>query len=175
MLSNSGESLQNLFKTGACLDLMIGAAGADPARERPVAGDQRLLVTRVKGKTLAVLYRQVAPNATGRPAEYTSPIKTVKFDSVQDISTQVDLAESDAKDAKGNVTAGTYEFSLPLELLGLSPAKGQSLRGDVGLLRGNGFETLHRAYWSNKASGLVSDLPSEAELTPRLWGVWKFE
>jgi hypothetical protein len=175
MLSNSGESLQNLFKTGACLDLMIGTVGADPARERPVAGDQRLLVTRVKGKTVAVLYRQVAPNAGGRAAEYTSPIKTVKFDSVSDISVQVTLAEGETKDAKGNVTAGVYELSLPLEVLGLSPGKGQTLRGDIGLLRGNGFETLQRSYWSNKASGLVSDLPSEAELTPRLWGIWRFE
>jgi hypothetical protein len=175
MLNNSGESLQNLFKTGACMDLMIGAAGADAARERPVAGDQRLLVTRVKGKTVAVLYRQVAPNAAGRPAEFTSPIKTVKFDSVVDVSDQVELAEGDVKDNRGNVTAGICELSLPLKVLGISADKGQTIRGDVGLLRGNGFETLHRAYWSNKASGLVSDLPSEAELTPRLWGVWKFE
>jgi hypothetical protein len=70
---------------------------------------------------------------------------------------------------------GAYEFSVPLKTLGLKGADGEMLRGDVGVLRGNGFETLHRAYWSNKASGLVSDLPSEAELTPRLWGVWKLE
>ena len=38
--------------------------------------------------------------------------------------------------------------------------RGRSL-GDVGVLLGNGFETLQRTYWSNKASGLVSDLPSD--------------
>jgi hypothetical protein len=60
-------------------------------------------------------------------------------------------------------------------VLGLKPRHGQTLRGDLGVLRGNGYETLQRAYWSNKASGLVSDLPSEAELTPRLWGTWRME
>jgi hypothetical protein len=57
----------------------------------------------------------------------------------------------------------------------LKPQHGQQLRGDIGILRGNGYETIHRAYWSNKASGLVSDLPSEAELTPRLWGTLRIE
>ena len=61
------------------------------------------------------------------------------FDSVMDMSAQVELAEGDTKDAKVNVTAGVYELSLPLNLLGLTPDKGQTLRGDVGLLRGNGF------------------------------------
>ena len=61
---------------------------------------------------------------------------------------------------------------MPLSLLGLSAAPGQTLHGDVGLLRGNGFQTLQRVYWHNKATGLVSDVPSEAELTPQLWGTW---
>jgi hypothetical protein len=33
---------------------------------------------------------------------------------------------------------------------------------------------LHRVYWSNKATGLTSDVPSEAMLTPQLWGTWQF-
>ncbi|PTX97416.1 hypothetical protein DB346_20690 [Verrucomicrobia bacterium LW23] len=50
------------------------------------------------------------------------------------------------------------------------PEPGKTYKLDVGVLRGNGQETLQRAYWSNKASGLVSDIPSEAELIPALWG-----
>jgi hypothetical protein len=177
-LNNAGTSLQNLFKTGACLDLMIGANGdADPRRDRPVAGDERLLVTRVKGTTVAVLYRQVAlgGGGGGAGAEYTSPVKSVKFDAVVDVSGQVELAEGEGKDAAGKVTMGAYELSVPLEVLGLKAEVGKTIRGDIGVLRGNGFETLQRAYWSNKGSGLVSDLPSEAELTPRVWGEWRFE
>ena len=47
---------------------------------------------------------------------------------------------------------------------------GQSLKGDIGVLRGNGFQTLQRVYWSNKATGITADVPSEAQLTPQLWG-----
>jgi hypothetical protein len=42
------------------------------------------------------------------------------------------------------------------------------------VLRGDGQKTVQRVYWSNKATGLVSDIPSEAELTPQLWGTFKF-
>jgi hypothetical protein len=35
-------------------------------------------------------------------------------------------------------------------------------------------QVLSRLYWSNKATGIVSDIPSEAELQPSLWGVWEF-
>jgi len=49
------------------LDLMIGAdSGADARRTAPVAGDARLVVARVKEKTVAMLYRPVAPEAKGR-------------------------------------------------------------------------------------------------------------
>ena len=59
---------------------------------------------------------------------------------------------------------------MPLSVLGLKVQAGQRLRGDVGLLRGNGFQTMQRVYWSNKATAIVADVPSEAMLTPQLWG-----
>jgi hypothetical protein len=94
---------------------------------------------------------------------------------VEDVSSAVQLISGEDTDKAGKTTLAIYEFSIPLDVLGLTPAPGKSIRADVGVLRGNGFQTLQRAYWSNKATGLVSDLPSEAELTPRLWGMWKFE
>jgi len=156
LLNNSGESLQNLFKTGGALDLMLSA----------IPGGERLLVTRIKGKTAVVLYRSRVPGAGGDPVAFSSPLRTVRFDRVDDVSDQVTLA-GDGK--------GTYEYSVPLSLLGLHPADGQSIAGDVGLLRGNGFQTLQRVYWRNKATGLVSDIPGEAELTPQLWGKLVFK
>jgi hypothetical protein len=33
---------------------------------------------------------------------------------------------------------------------------------------------MQRVYWSNKATGIPADVPSEAELTPQLWGRWEF-
>jgi hypothetical protein len=71
-------------------------------------------------------------------------------------------------------TDGNFEISIPLATLGLKPHAGQKIKGDLGVLRGNGFQTVQRVYWSNKASGIVADVPSEAELTPRLWGRIEF-
>ena len=36
----------------------------------------------------------------------------------------------------------------------------------------NGQAT-QRIYWANKATAITADVPSEAELTPKLWGMWK--
>ena len=63
LLRNSGETATAPFRTGGALDLMIGAdPGADPKREKPAAGDVRLVVTRVKVRP--------GPSSTGpsRPA-----------------------------------------------------------------------------------------------------------
>jgi len=163
LLRNTGEALPMLFKTGGALDLVLGAdPAADPKREKPAAGDVRLIVTRSKDKTVAALYRAVVPG-TSNPLPFSSPWRTVTIDRVDDVSADVKLASE-----KG----GLYELSIPLATLGLKP--GREIRGDVGLLRGNGFQTLQRVYWQNKATGLTADVPGEAMLTPRLWGRWVF-
>jgi hypothetical protein len=164
LLRNSGEVANAPFKTGGALDLMLGTnPAADPDRRAPVEGDERLLVTQVNGKTLALLYRPVVPG-TQEPVPFSSPWRTVKIDRVDDISGQVTLAGEE----------GNYELSVPLEALGLKPAAGLAIKGDIGLLRGNGFATTQRVYWSNKATGITADVPSEAELTLQLWGRWEF-
>jgi hypothetical protein len=165
LLANSGAVTNAPFKTGGALDLMIGTdPKANPKRSKPVAGDIRLLVYQVKGQTKALLYRAVVPG-TRNPVPFSSPSQTITLDQVQDVSDQVQLFSAN----------GNYAFSIPLKTLGLSPAAGQSVKADIGILRGNnGIQTNQRAYWSNKATGITSDVPSEAELTPELWGTWVF-
>jgi len=158
LLSNKPESLPNLFKTGGALDLMLGN----------VEGGQRLLVALVAGKPVAVLYRRHDEQAGGEPTKFISSLginKTTTIDRVENVSTQLVFAQ------KG----GNYEFSIPLGLLRLQPKLNESIRGDIGILRGNGFQTMQRLYWNNKSTGLTSDLASEAELTPKLWGVFDFK
>lgn len=167
ILTNSGEMPIAPFKTGGTLELMMAAnPEADPKRKEPVAGDMRLTVTRVKGKTLAMLYRPVAPESRTPKVPFSSPWRTIRFDRVDDVSDQVQLAD----DGKGN-----YEISIPLDVIGLKPQPGMRIQGDIGILRGNGSVTIARTYWSNKATGIVSDVPSEAELMPAFWGVWEFQ
>ncbi len=172
-MENSGASLQNLFKTGGGLDLMLATnPSSDPQRKSPAPGDIRLLVSLVKGKPAAVLYRPVTTTGPRNAAAFESPLGTLRFDDVEDVSDDIQLAKGNA-DSKG-ASAGDFEFSIPLNILGLNPTPGTELRGDVGLLRGDGVRTIQRVYWSNKATGLVSDTPSEAELTPQLWGKFEF-
>jgi hypothetical protein len=176
LLDNSGELLRNLFKTGGALDLMIGAdPAADPKREHAVQGDQRLLVTRVKGKTVAMLYQPVVAGSKSEPVSFTSPLRTIRFDRVEDVSDRVKLASTVEQDEKARTESGIFEFSIPLATLGLRPQPAQSLRGDIGILRGSDFQTLQRVYWRNKATGITADIPSEAELTPQLWGTFEFK
>jgi hypothetical protein len=165
MLANSGEMVIAPFKTGGALDLMLGTnPKADEKRVNPVEGDLRLLVTIVKNKPLALLYRPVVPG-TKEPVPFASPWRTINIDRVDTVSDKLQLA-ADA--------AGNYEFSIPLDTLGLKVEPGMIVKGDIGLLRGNGFQTLQRVYWANKATGITADVPSEAMLTPQLWGKWQF-
>lgn len=169
LLVNSGAVANAPFKTGGALDLMMGAdSHANPTREAPVAGDIRLLVYRVNGQTKATLYRAVVPGAK-TPVPFSSPSRTITIDQVQDVSSLVDFQ------ALSGDSAGTYLISIPLDVLGLKPAPQERIKADIGLLRGSAVDTLQRVYWSNKATGITSDVPSEAELTPNLWGEWIFK
>ncbi|MBC8867989.1 MAG: hypothetical protein H8E44_01160, partial [Planctomycetes bacterium] len=162
LLRNSGEIPHALFNTGGGLDLMLATnPAADPKRRSPVAGDLRLLVTQVDGKPRALLYEPVSPGSTGEKFPFSSPWRTITFDRVEDVSDQIELA-TDGK--------GFYEFSISLKTLGLKATDGLRMKGDIGILRGNGTETTARSYWSNKATGITADVPSEAALTPHLWG-----
>jgi len=168
LLKNSGELQTAPFKTGGALDIMISNnPDVNDKRIKAAEGDMRLLVTIVKNKPYALLYTQVAAGTkqTDR-VPFSSPQRTVTFDKVEDISEKIEFAAS---------KSGNYEISVPLSLLKLSPKTGMAIKGDLGILRGDGEQTTARIYWSNKDAGIVSDVPSEAELTPALWGTWKFE
>ncbi len=167
LLRNSGAEPTALFKTGAALDLMLGVdPNADPGRVGPVAGDVRLLVTHVKGVPKALIYRAVVPGTPrDRKVTFSAPDHSVTFDRVDDVSDQVELLSDGA---------GLYEVSVPLATIGLKPLPDMKIKGDIGILRGNGAETTQRVYWSDKATAIVSDVPSEAALTPNLWGTIQF-
>ena len=75
---------------------------------------------------------------------------------------------------EGKTDTAFHELSIPLATLKLAPQPGMSLRGDLGILRGDGTRTMQRVYWSNKATAITADVPSEAELTPKLWGTLRF-
>ena len=154
LLSNSGETPSAFFKTGGCLDLML-----------QTDTDQRLLVTLVKGKPHAMLYRSKVAG-TKQPVAFSSPWRTIYIDSVEDVTAQVAFAT----DGTGN-----FEISVPLATLHWQPKANDIVTADLGVLRGANNQTTQRVYWSNKATAITADVPSEAELTPKLWGRWKVQ
>lgn len=82
LLQNSGENPQLLFKTGGALDLQLNT----------IEGGERLLVTQVKGQTVAMLYRPKVTGTTPPPVRFISPVRAVQMDRVDDVSSQVQLA-----------------------------------------------------------------------------------
>lgn len=171
LLANSAEIAIAPFKTGGTLELMI-RADPNASGDQPVAGDQRLVITRrdgdpKEGKPWAVHYRAVVPGTSDADrVAFTSPVQSIYIDRVDDVTKQIELAQDDQ---------GNFEAAVPLKLLGISPKPGLELRGDLGVLRGTPGRTSQRVYWSNKATAITADVPSEAMLQPALWGTFVFE
>lgn len=166
--SNSATEIPALFKSGDALDVTLGLdPKANPLRPGPVPGDLRILIARVKGKPVVVVYRY---NVPGTPDEkrqwFRSPIAETDVDIVTVIN------EPDAV-FKTEENTWTVEVAIPWQTLGATaPPLGAKLRGDVGLLIGdqNGVRTMQRQYWSGKTQTIVSDMAIEARLAPSLWG-----
>ena len=160
-LRNVGQADKLMFKTGDCVDLMLGAntgTGKDACL--------RLLMTVADGKPVIVLYEQNIPGvAAADRAAFSSPWRTIYIDRV--------TRPAGVKLASSPVAGGYFvEAAIPWQVLGIAPRAGLKLKGDVGILSADrgGTTTVSRQYWSNKATGLVNDIPGEAELTPKLWG-----
>lgn len=166
-LKNSGQDWQRLFKTGAAVDLHLETdPTAEPARQAPVAGDVRLLFASTNDGPRLVLYRPVRP---GTPPErtfrVTSPVGATVIDEVT-LLKQVRMVRS------GDERQYTVEAAVPLSALGLKLSPGLRLKLDWGVLVAGpgGTEVLRRVYWANRGTQIVSDAPTEARLTPHLWG-----
>ncbi len=171
-LRNDGSDWRRLFKTGACLDLQLGAdENAPPARANPVAGDLRLLIAVVDKKPKAVLYQPVAPNAKGNEAwsTRTAAAGEVKFSRVVAVEEEIEIAMTNDKDV-------VVEIAIPLRLLGLVPVKGMRIKGDWGILvSDDGHQVKARHYWANTAATGTADEAVEARLEPAKWGIIAFE
>lgn len=186
-LKNSGREFDRLFKTGASVDLQFGVdPDADETRQAPVVGDKRLLMTLAKLNAasglptatpksdqpppVAVLFDALVP---GTPEDkrwrVVSPVAEVFFDRVSRVE-GIKLA------VEQHDNGYNLEAAIPLKSLGLKPTPNLRLKFDWGVLSTDqdGNVVLRRRYWSNQATGIVADAPSEARLTPHLWGHIRF-
>jgi len=123
-----------------------------------------------------MLYEPVSPKHKDASAEFGSPLRTLMFDRVQEVSDSITLAEKSVKDLKadknGSIVQTTFEVSIPLQLLGCKPQFGASYKFDIGILRGNGVQTLQRVYWSNHAGALSVTSRVKQSSSPRCGVRW---
>ena len=167
---NGTQDAKLAFKGGDCAVFEIGTdAKATTGRGEAVAGDQRILIAPVGGKSTVILYDFVHPGATGA-ATFDSPSQHTRVDRVAvltDASLQVH------KTPEGY----SLEAVIPLSELNWKPQPGKALRGDFGVIYSDaaGQVDVLRMYWANHAAGIVSDIGIEARLQPNLWGVMQVE
>ena len=185
-MKNSGQQWDRLFKTGASVDLQIGLdPTADGARKAAARGGFRLLMTMInesagpgkgdRGRShaaepMAVIYRPVVPGTPDDKVWHVvSPVNRAAFDDVR-VFPVARMA------CRGGQNSYVFEAAIPLKAIGLKIKPDLRLKIDWGVLVSgkDGNEVLRRIYWSNKATSIVSDAPSEAVLHPDLWGNIRF-
>ncbi len=177
-LKNTGNDPRLLFKSGAAVDLKLGTnPDADPRRDRPERGDIRILMTTVGGKPFVVMYDAVNPDA---PKDQSWEISTpaggkVTFDRVVPLP-KVDMIYEPELSPPDNSEVGySVMAAIPLDSIGLKIIPGIRIKADWGILvSDNGSDVRTRRYWADVDNNGTSDAPSEARLTPSLWGYVEF-
>ncbi len=167
-MKNNGVDMQRLFKTGDVADLYFSPSGN--RSDDCVDGDFRLTFSVYDGKEVAVLSKPVDSTAKdGEMFSYSSPVTTRVFDKVVLLSdAEIGIIRTD--------TGYKLEAKVPLSTLGITIDTTKKLTGDVGIIKSNdeGTQNLARIYYFNKNTGLISDLPGEAQLWPSRWGDMQF-
>ena len=143
-----------------------------PLRFEVAKGDVRLSIGSFHGKPTAVIYRPAAPGA-GKNNTKTFSSGVVEEYTVDSVEVITDARIEVKTHAKGYVV----EAAIPLASLGLKIGDGLKLFGDFGVTHGdaNSRDTALRTYWSNRATGIVSDEVFELKIEPRNWGELTFE
>ena len=168
---NEGKDAARLFKTGDAVDLQLSTAPGEQKASSPGPSHVRLVFAPLEGQPVCVLMKPVDKDAPAEKAyKYHSPVGDKHFDRVER------LAEARVA-VKVEGQRYRVEAAVPLQAIGLRPAAGLVIRGDAGFISSDAQGTINvaRTYWSNKATNLNNDLPSEAWLYPATWGEFKFE
>jgi hypothetical protein len=160
---NGGEDIRTLFKSG---DAAILELRTDPEirSAQPSPGDLRLLLSVYKGKPVAVLYDYRNPAAADR-VEFIS-VKTTRIDAVEIIQNAAIAIE---RTCSGYILRAAVDLKA---LDGWQREPNETYAGDFGIIYSDrtGATNVLRMYWSNMATGIVSDLSLEAAIQPAHWG-----
>ena len=162
---NRGEDVQRLFKFG---DAAVLELRTKPEQESQhlCEGDLRLLFSVHHGKPVAVFYDYRHPGVK-EPIDFTS-VTTTRVDRLIVLENAKLVIDRTAK-------SYSLRASVPLSDIGFDPRLGKTYPGDFGIIYSDraGVTNRLRMYWSNQATGIVSDLSLEAAIQPQYWGRFK--
>jgi sugar lactone lactonase YvrE len=168
---NTSSDWRYAFKGGDALDIQLGE-GTEAKPVQP--GDVRVVIAPAaneKGFVAFGMWPKVAGGGAAEPQLYKSPVREVPFERVALLAgVECHIEKTD----KGYIA----KISIPWKELGLkAPAKGATLRGDVGVLVSDdgGQRTVLRRFLFNQNTAITMDAPTEAEIEPQYWGLLKFE
>jgi hypothetical protein len=175
-LRNVASDYRALFKTGDALDIQFCTdTGARPEhgqnQQEMRVGDARILVVRTPDDTMnASIIRYRTPDKEKpRQYEYSSSVWKETVDEVAQIN---DLPMHCKADKESYVV----EVGVPWTAIGVQPAPGLKLKGDVGVIYGNEGGTMNavRYMWSDKTPALNvnNDVPTEMRIHPNDMGLW---
>ncbi|HUS59116.1 MAG TPA: hypothetical protein VM141_10730, partial [Planctomycetota bacterium] len=168
---NGADAPEFLYARGDTVDLQLCTnPAAEKNRQTAVLGDLRLSIGAFQGKPTAVIYREAAKDQA--PKSFSSGV--VKDFIVQSVLVVPNVKVEVSIDAVKRQYV--VEAVIPLATLGIANPRGLVITGDFGATHGNraGNDTSLRTYWSNQATGLVSDEVFELKLEPKNWGIFEF-
>jgi hypothetical protein len=178
-LRNQASDYRTLFKTGDALDIQFCTdTGSRPEhgqnQQEMRVGDARILVVRTPDDKMnaAIIRYRTAGADKPKQYEYESSVWKEKVDEVSEIN---DLPMN----CKAEKESYVVEVGVPWSVIGVKPAPGLKLKGDVGVIYGNegGTKNAVRYMWSDKTPALNvnNDVPTEMRIHPNDMGMWMVE
>ena len=170
---NNSDQWQLAFKGGDCVDVMFRKPGQDLDNPAVRAGDLRLLITELGGKPTAMVHRPISN--INQPFTFDAFAGAGRGNAVA--MNEVRLTPEVGVSIKRGDGGYVVEAAIPWKLLDAEPAVGMESRIDFGVLFSDAKATTTavRAYWENRDTQIVTDIPSEAQLKPGNWGILKLE
>jgi len=173
-MMNKSQDMRIIFKGGDCVDLQMGLFRSPENNPQDIKeGDIRILITLIDEKPKLVIYRYKVPNIEEKNKEiFASPVRSVVVDKVEVIENpDVSIKKlGNGYNIEGKIKWNEIWQNFKIE-------EGNKIPIDFGVILSTttGEAVSDRVYWSNKFAGTVSDLPSEVEIKPLLWGWCEFK
>jgi hypothetical protein len=156
-INNESDWTQS-FTTGDVCDFQV---------KTPELGRCRYIMTMNQGKPAIIRFRYDA-NDSPQGVTYRSGIGETRVPVVEKLSV--------APDVRRVKNDYFLQVTLPWNVLGVTPRPGLSIPMELGIFYSDptGHKTASREYWHSRMNGMVSDVPTEAKITPD-WGTLLFK